>query len=384
MASTHDMMPLYSASGNGPYHRTTRSQPYPQLDTKFAYPQLDAKPAYGSDWTAPYGDDTSPIEDYSFGQSSTYLPAPTTPAGSNMCGPSYRWTHPSARTNQPLTSCYSDYGHSYCSNGLPYLNTDIRPVAAAEPVSPLNMSSLQLTLPERPRQRQMQPTEVPVTPRRRLPAPQPKPGYGLHHALDHQQDQRLRSSQMIATPSYSNTGSFAKPLLPWAAANENLINAVSETTATTMLPPTSLTSTDAMHTSFPEGSSANDNASTTDTAPSVEPNFSTLPLLDPSTLTAPTQPAYSNFRESRNFSASTTTELSRNRSSSSLYTFDGASRRLSFPGDGSSSNLVSGHQYTPLSQPTDTPNMDNLTREPFESQNVPLHRASTSNLNSSF
>ncbi|KAF2623007.1 hypothetical protein BU25DRAFT_479570 [Macroventuria anomochaeta] len=395
MASAHDMMPLYSAGGNGPYNRSMQSHPYPQLDTKYAYPRLDTKPAYTSEWTGPYGEDTSPIDTYSFDQSPTYLPGPTTPAGSNMCGPSYRWTHTPTRSRQPTTSYYSDYGHSYISNSLPYLQTDMSPSAATEPISPLNMSSLQLTLPERPRQRQLQPTEVPLTPRRRLPAPQPNPNHGLHHALDQQQGQRLRSSQTIATPSfsnvtqsYTNTESFAKPLMPWSASNENLMNAVNESTTGAMAPPVTVpaptNATDTSPAFFPTGTSADVISSTTDTAPSNELNFGTLPLLDPSTMTAPTPPAYSNFRESRDLSASTTTPISRNNSSSSLYTFDGASRRPSFAGDGPSGNLVSGHRYTPLSQPTDTPNMENLTRESFETRNIPLHRALTSDLNSSF
>ncbi|KAF1923696.1 uncharacterized protein M421DRAFT_308077 [Didymella exigua CBS 183.55] len=394
MASAHDMMPNYSAGGNGPYHRSVYSQSYPQLENKFAYSHLDAKPAYAPEWSTSYGDDTSPIDDCSFDQSSAYLPTPTTPAGSNMYGSSYRWTNQTARQHQPTTSYYSDYGHSYITNGLPYLQTDVRPVVAPEPVSPLNMSSLQLTLPERHRQRQTQPTEVAITPtRRRLPKPQPNPGHGLCHALDQQQGQRLRSSQAIATPSFSNatpsytSSSFAKPLLTWAAANDNLMNAVNETTTTAMPPPITplapMSASDVSPDFSATGISAADIPNSKNTGTTAELNFSTLPFLDSSAMTAPTPPAYSNFRESRDLSASLT-ELPRNGSSSSLYPFNSSSRRPSYPGDSSSGNLVSGRQYTPLSQPTDAPNMENLTRESFESRNIPLRHASTSNLNSSF
>ena len=55
MASSQDMMPLYSVGGSGPYHRSMQSQQCPQLDMKFIYPQLDTKPSYASDWAAPYG-----------------------------------------------------------------------------------------------------------------------------------------------------------------------------------------------------------------------------------------------------------------------------------------------------------------------------------------
>ncbi|KAJ4402090.1 hypothetical protein N0V91_007451 [Didymella pomorum] len=84
MASTHDLMPLCSAGGNGPYQRNVQNHSYPQLDTKVAYGQHDAKPAYAQNWSAPYGEDTPPIDNYSFDQSATYLQPPTTLAGSNI------------------------------------------------------------------------------------------------------------------------------------------------------------------------------------------------------------------------------------------------------------------------------------------------------------
>ncbi|KAF3037947.1 hypothetical protein E8E12_005225 [Didymella heteroderae] len=321
MASAHDMMPLYSQ------------------DTKFTYSQLDAKAAYAPEWSAPYGEDASPIDNYSFDQSAAYLPSPTISAGSNMYGSSYRWTHSTARQSQPTTNYYSDYSHSYITNGLPYLQTDVEPAVAPEPVSPLNMSSLQLTLPERPRRREAQLTEMPITPTcRYLPKPQPKPGHGLHHALDQQQGQRLRSSQTIATQSFGNgtpsyaSGCFAKPLLPWAATNENLMNAANEASTSAVPPPITpfapLNANDASPDFSPQGTSAADTSNATNIASKTEINFGTLPFLDPSNMTAPTPPAYSNFRESRNLSASST-ELRRNSSSSSLYTFDGSSRRPS-------------------------------------------------------
>jgi hypothetical protein len=393
MASTHDLMPLCSVGGNGPYQRNVQNHSYPQLDTKVAYGQHDAKPAYAQNWSAPYGEDTPPIDNYSFDQSATYLQPPTTLAGSNMYGSSYRWTQPATRQTQPTTSYYPDYSHSYITNGLPYLQTNLRLAVAPEPVSPLNMTSLQLTLPERPCQRQMQPTEVPITPtRRQLPKPQPNPGHGLHHALDQQQGQRLRSSQTIDTPSFSNatpytSSSFVKPLLSWAIANENLMNAVNEATTSDMPPPATpvapLNATDASPGTPPPVPSSADTSSATNDASTTELNFNTLPLLDPSSMTAPTPPAYSNFRESRDLSASST-NLPRDGSSSGLYTFDGSSRWPSCPGDTSSGTLVSGRQYTPLSHPSDQPSLESLTRESFGSRNIPLHRASMSNLNSSF
>lgn len=393
MATAHDVNPLYSSAGNDPYHRSMHGQSYPQLDHKLVYSQIDAKPSYSADWVAAYGEDTSPLNKCSFNQPTTYLPRSTAPAGSTMYGASYRWQNSNSRHNQPRTSYYSDYGHSYITHGLPYLQTDVRTPIGPEPVSPLNMSSLQLTLPERPCQRQIQPTEVPVTPtRRHLPKPQPKPGHGLHHALDQQQGQRLRSSQTIATPSISNaassyaSNSFAKPLMPWTTADENLLIVANEPT-TTMPPPSTLVApalaTDTSLQSPSTSAPGTDASKSSTTASTGELTFHTFPYLDPSSVASPTPPAYSNFRDSCNLSVSST-ELQRNGFSSSLYTLDDASRSPSYPGGSSSANLVSGHRYTPLSQPTNTPTMENLTRESFEPRNIPLHRASTSNLNSSF
>jgi hypothetical protein len=374
MASSYDIIPMYQ---NMPYHRVLSSQ--------HSSEHMDNK-QYASGWAVPYEEETSPVDSYSFDQSSTYLPGSRIAADSNMDVPPNRWTHPHARPTQPTASYYTDYGHSYVPHGLPYLQPDIQSSAETEPISPLNMSSLQLTLPERPRQRQLQPTEISLTPRRRLPAPQPHPSHGLHHALDQQQGQRLRSSQSIATPSFSNpvptfsntsTSTFARPLLSWTAANENLINAVNKTT---MAPPTTTLNPDDAEEGSPTlvatSTAASDNAVSMGSTVSTELNFNTSLLLDPSTMTAPTPPTYSNFRESRDLSSSSLTQLPRNNSSSSLYTYDGALRRPSLPGGNPLSTLTSGHRYTPLSKSTDS--MEYITRESFE------RRASMSNLTSSF
>ncbi|KAF1358617.1 hypothetical protein EJ07DRAFT_156462 [Lizonia empirigonia] len=382
MATGQEYLPLYSGGGTLPDLRPMQNQQYHQVDVKSRYPQLiDTKPAYNSEWTTPCGGDTSPDENYSFDQSSLYPPASTTAGAASLDNSSYRWANHTARSMQPVTSYYSDYGNSYIASGLPYLQTDMHPSAAAEPISPLSMSSLHITLPERPRQRQLQPTEVPLTPCRRLPAPQPHPSHGLHHALDQQQDQRLRSSHTVATPSFTNVSPFTKPLLPWTTANENLLNAINETTTAAMPPPlTSLAPLDTLETVsnfIPTTTSSDDTASSKARTPSMELNFHTKPLLDPSTLNAPITSAYSNFRGSRD-SACSSTQLPRGNSSSSQYTYGSALRQPSFTSDCPSDNLVSGNRYSPLSQPTDTPTMVNITRESFE------RRASMSNLTSSF
>jgi hypothetical protein len=387
--TNNNMMPLYSVRGSGPYYRNMQSHPYERLD---------AKPTYGTVWLAPCEEDTSPTENYSFDQSASYMPTPPQPAGSNTYSLPYRSTQPTVRTHTAAANYYSDYGQPYTTNGLPYLQTDLRSDAHIGPISPLNMSSLQSALPDGPQQRQLQPTEVPLTPRRQLPTPQRKPGYGLHHALDQQQDQRLRSSQTIATPSfsnatpaYTNAGSYTKPPQSWLATDSDLATTMNKSNATAMPPPGTphkpADATESPPACFPSGTTTDDVPNTTEDAVSSNTfNFSTLPLLDPFT-TAPTPPAYSNFRESRDFSASTpTAQITRNDSSSSLYTyaFDDASRRQSFSGSGSSSNLVSGRQYTPLSQSASTSKMESLARESFAAQTVPMRRASASDFNTGF
>ncbi|UPX13118.1 uncharacterized protein EKO05_0003644 [Ascochyta rabiei] len=388
MASAQDMVPLYPANGNPSYHRTMQSQQYPQLEYKSRYPQLiETKPTYNSEWSVAYGEDTSPVESYSLDQSLTYPLAPTAAAASNLDGSPYRWTHPTSRSMQSQANYYSDYGHSCIIGGLSYPQSNFQPPAPAEPTSPLNMSSLQLTLPERPRQRQSQPTEIPLAPRRRLPAPQPRPSHGLHHALDQQQDQRLRSSQTVATPSFNNVTpslmsppSFNRSLLPWTTANENLMNVVNETTTTATAPTTALAPADTADTSssFVCTPSADITATSTGSAPPTELNFSTSLLLDPSTMSAPTPPAYSNFRESRDPSKPSTTQLPCNNSTTNLYTYDGGTRRPSFPDNESSSNLVSGHPYTPLNQTTNVPAMENMMSKSFERRNLLSKLASSS------
>jgi hypothetical protein len=398
MSSANNMMPLYSVRGNGPYCRNVQNHPYERLDAKSAYQHLDAKSTYGTDWLATC-EDTSPTESYSFDQSASYMPTPPQPAGSNTYNLPYRFTQPTVRTHTAAADYDSDYGQSYTSNGLPYLQTDVRPDTHIGPISPLNMSSLQSALPDGPRQRQLQLTEVPLTPRRQLPTPQRKPGYGLHHALDQQQDQRLRSSQKIATPSFSNatpsytdSGSYTKPPSSWTT-DSDLATTTNKASTTTMPPPTTphkpADATESPPTCFHSGRTTDDVPITTEDGVSSNAlNFGTLPLFDPfTTTTTPTPPAYSNFRESRDFPASTpTAQITRDDSSSSLYsyTFDDASRRQSFSGSGSSSNLVSGGQYTPPSQSASTLRMENLTRESFEAQAVPLRRASASGFNTGF
>jgi hypothetical protein len=130
--TNNNMMPLYSVRGSGPYYRNMQSHPYERLD---------AKPTYGTVWLAPCEEDTSPTENYSFDQSASYMPTPPQPAGSNTYSLPYRSTQPTVRTHTAAANYYSDYGQPYTTNGLPYLQTDLRSDAHIGPISPLNFPS---------------------------------------------------------------------------------------------------------------------------------------------------------------------------------------------------------------------------------------------------
>lgn len=372
LATGNRMIPIYSAN-NPIYPRATSAQQYPSLDTK---------PGCPSTWTVPYSEDTSPVDTYGLDQPGAYL-ANTMPMSTpNMYAPSCRWTHTSTKPQYQASSAYIEQGSLYATNGLPYIQSNLR-TTTAEPLSPLNMSSLQESLPERPRARQLHTAEV-TAPRRQLPFPQPSPAQTSRNVVDQLQDQRLRSAQASIAPAMSTGGSFAKPLLPWSGSNgENNINESEAMQSNSSLPSTS----DGATAYLPTTSMA-DEVVTASAAPQVNFNFSnTSGLLETMNTPAPTTP-YSNFREFRT-PQSKASPMMRHSSQTNLYSFnsDHTSKRNSLGGESSNDcMLVSGHRYTPLgrSQPLGVPFTDSLQEESLENRNIPLHRASMSNLHGSF
>jgi hypothetical protein len=383
LANSHNMMSVYPAGGsNALYPRPMSAQHYPQLDTKSAY---------SSTWIVPFPEDTSPVDTYSLDQPSAYLPSPASMATNNMYGHSCRWAHPSAKPLQSGAAFFNS-DSSYTTHGLPYSHTNGRINTASDAISPLNtgMSSLNLSLPERPHPRQHHPLDSGV-PQRQLPIPQPSPAQNSRNIVDQLQHDRLRSTQAIGASTLDNRGSFAKTLLPWNADADHQIN-VAETTSSDsvaqVMAPTQL-SNDSEGTMgyLPTTTSMTDDASATSTASQLQLNFSTAGLLDPINVSAPVN-TYSYLRESRP-AGSPSSQMARQSSQTSLYSYntDNNSKRNSFGGESSNeSTLVSGHRYTPIShsQSQTSSGSHKMHRESCQSRNAQLRRASMLNLNSTY
>ncbi|KAG9188404.1 hypothetical protein G6011_02327 [Alternaria panax] len=368
MANTHNMLSVYSTGGNSTlYQRPLSSQ---------QYQQLDSKPMCSSNWTIPYSEDTSPIDTYNLEQSQAYIPQSTAVAHTNMYPPSCRWT-------QPLTKAMQQ-GGPYFDQDLHFAHANHRLVTSSD-ISPLNtgLASLHLSLPERPHPQQPVPLDSGV-PQRQLPMPHPSPAQTNRNVVDQMQDARLRSAQATGTSTMDNRGSFAKPLLPWAADSENNTNASQAVPAdafTQAISPSMSDNAESRMGYLPNTTStADDDAITATTASQLELNFSASSLLDAMSAPAPTS-NYSYVRESR--------QMARPTSQANLYSYSpsSTSKRNSLSGESSSDCvLVSGHRYTPLShsQSQTLPGNRSLHRESCQSRNVQLHRTSMGNLNSTY
>ncbi|CAO2658011.1 Nn.00g072710.m01.CDS01 [Neocucurbitaria sp. VM-36] len=371
LATGNRMVPLYSAN-TSLYSRPISAHQYPPLDTKPVYPPT---------WTVPYSEDTSPIDTYNLDQPGTYLTNTTPLNNTNMYAQPCRWTHPVTKPLHQETGAYVDQGSPYPTNGLPYIQTNLRSTAT-EPLSPLNMSSLQLSLPERPRARPLHASEG-TAPQRQLPIPQPNPAQTSRNVVDQLQDQRLRSAQANNASAMSTGASFAKPLLPWSPADgDNQINASEATPPTGTLSITSETAIGYLPTT-----SIADEVITASAPPQINFNFSTSNLLEAMNAPAPTS-TYSNFRDFRTPQPKAS-QMERHNSQNNVYSFnsDHTLKRHSLGGETSNDYmLVGGHRYTPLgrSQPLISTFADSLHEESLDDRNIPLHRASMSNLHGSF
>lgn len=365
MANANGMAPMYT-NGGSLCHRVTTAQQYPQIDTKSVYPTF---------WTVPPYEETSPVETYQIDQSPMYLPDPTPMSSTTLCGSSpYRWSHPITRHPYRGPTTYTDQEPAYSTSGLQ--------------MSPLsNMTSLQLSLPERPHIRQSSGSDCIAT-QRLLPVPQPSPAQNSRNAVDHLQNQRLRSSASATECKPS----FARSSLPWGTEVDGQAN-ISEPTPTdsTAL---GITSDGLPHTTdetlsyLPTPNSESGNTSATSTASQMHLNFSNPSLLDAMNASAPST-TYSNFRESYRAPSSSSVSMERQGSHSNMYSFDSdrAAKRSSLDNEPSSDYaLVNGHTYKPLgqSQSHSSPGKNTMSRESCLNRHAPIHRASTSNLSNSF
>lgn len=365
MANSTGMVPLYSMPANEPtYARPASSQIYPPADTK---------PMYPSTWTVPYTEDTSPVETYGLEQQASFLPNNVSVPHSNFYDSSYRWTYPSGRPLQQANNAYYDQDPYVGMHGLPYTPNKHRVAVPSEPLSPMNMSSLEMTLPSRPHRRYRAPDAV----ARQLPFPQPNPAQTSRNAVDNLQDQRLRSI-------HGGSTSFMRPLQPWNPNNDALVNSTTTSSISTSAPAPVATdgALEMLATTAIEG-----DAGTTGASTSPELNFSTSTLLEAMTAPVPSS-KYSNFRENRS-QGRTTGQITRQDSHTSLYsynTFNSMNRNALGDESPDDCKLVNGRQYVPLAhqpmQGSSTP--ESLQRDSFQTRNGLIQRASTRSLNTSF
>jgi hypothetical protein len=369
LANPNGTMPIYTAAPQTPLH--------PRSVDVHQFSPLDTKPMYSSAWNAPYTLDTSSVDTYGLESNAEYPTSGALMTSANTYGSSYRWTHPATKPlQQGLSTCY-EHGLSYSMNSLPYVQSNsLRSTSTSEAHSPLNMTSLQLTLPERPRPRQYPMADA--TTQRQLPIPQPSPAQTSRNVVDQLQDQRLRSAQT------STQAAFARPLLPWSLDNNSLV-AIPQATSNEISTQPATTKDGNLNYLITTSSPVEKAKSAS--AAAFQLNFTTPALLEAIHAPAPA-PTYSTFREGRN-NDSSSTHMARQNSQTNLYSFstDNASKRHSQKNQVSKDcKLVSGHEYHPLApyQDLTSSNPANMQRESFSNRNNPLHRSSMSNMNGSF
>jgi hypothetical protein len=375
LLSPNTTMPIYNAAEASLYTRLAHN----------SYPQVNTKPIA---WTIPYGDDTSPVENYSLEQAASYIPTSNTITSDY--GQSYRWSQ-----TQRTPYLEQDTTTGYNSSGVSFIQTsNVRPATTAEPLSPLNLASmssaLPISLPERPYPRRMTTSDVSM-PQRQLPMPQPSPAQSTRNTVDLLQDQRLRSAQLYAKPAFpwNVEASDTKSTQSWHdATGSDIQNATaSEASSAELMAKASVPVTSVGDLSYMPITAGEDSSSAT--AQLGQLNFSTSSLLE--SMAAPASTAtYSNFRNHNNSISTSTDALSflpRQSSQTNLYSYtsDSVAKKHS-EGSSNKAALVNGQRYTPLSQhqPHHAASIEGLRQETYKSQHVPLHRASMSNLDRTY
>jgi hypothetical protein len=380
LAVTHSMLPVYSVSGE--------SMLYPRTIPAYQYPQSDAKPVYPSGWSNPYSED-SPAETFNLDQPSTYLPTSVlTTTTTNVYETPSRWSLPTTRPTKYDASTYCDPEPSYVTQSLPHSQTDNRVPTTSDIVSPLNMSSLQANLPEKPPVQRIQVPET-ATPQRQLPMPQPSPALTARNIVDRMQDQRLRAAQ-VGNGQQIISNTFVKPLLPWAVDGSIRALVVSQpvsmpttTHSTTVAPVPSTSECGLVYTSASD--TVPNYGSTTDAASQSQLDFSTsIPFdvmsMPPSTIT------YSNFRDYRgSISSSTQPQRPSSRSSTCVVKSDTSPKRNQVSIDSANSYPVaSENQRTSPTRPHSTGVVPFRIpcRGVHEGKHVPFQRSPTSTVKS--
>lgn len=360
-------MPMYSS--------TAREALYPRPSMSQTYPQLDTKPT----WAMPYSEQSSSIQTYGLDQAPAYLPGTAPMSNAEIFPASHRWNYPAARPPQQTPNAF--YDSCYDPQGLPCLPpTDWSNFSVAEPPSPMSMSSLRATLPERPHPR----ATSGAVPQRQLPFPQPSSAPTSRNVLDNIHDQRLRSGQTGVTSHIGSSVVYAKPppQPPWHPSNATqAVEATSTDDGTSANDPAPVEAA----LNFLAATALDGSTGTTTNASQLELNFTTSSLFE--AMPAPARNApYSNFRENRTDSQSS---IKRHDSQTSLYSFrpsKSSNRSSTSSDDTDERTLVNGRRYIPLTplQPQPSTAAESLQREPFDNRNVPAHRSSMSKLSTSF
>jgi hypothetical protein len=327
-------MPLYQRS------ITVQYSQYPQLDTKLAYAPI---------WTVPFSEDTSPVDTFSLDQTQPYIANTTAMANANMYGPSWRASDLAARPLQHGGACFDQE-----LNGLPDTTGNGR-ITPSDISLDTSMSSLQLSVPERPHPRQPHPSESSV-PRRQLPMPQRSPAQSSRNAVDQLQDALLRSARVSGSSIVDSRGSFAKPPMPWLVdgGNQAISSRVASMNDTKQAvpqarlydgPETPVNYISAMV-------STTGDATTTNTSSQLDLTFSTSGLLDGMSAPAPAT-TYSYVRRSH--------QIASGDSPANMHGFSNnhSAKRNSIGGElPNNCTLGSSRRYTPLSHspPQNSPN----------------------------
>lgn len=362
IASTHQtVMQIYNSPSS-----PIRSRPltYPSgLDTKSIMPQTWYSSPFNSE-------EASPVENYGLDHSAVYLPT----QGSVAYNGGYSW---STDGKHAMNNYLGHDSTMYRTHGLPYGQHNIRNVASSDALSH-SMTSLQLTLPERPHTR----SGLPVSQRPQLPIPQPSPAQTTRNVVDQLQDRRLRSVQAMGGSSLGN-GCFVKPPLPFSSDTDVQVTTTTDALSAQITSSTPAPTTDTVS-CFPNTTTSTEVLPGT---PAPHFDFSNSPLFD--NMPAPAQPAYSNFRDSQDYNkpmasspTKNTSPMARQMSHNNLYSVGSSSGSKSASG-ASDSILVSGHRYTPLSQNQNHPHQT-LSKPVSTSTTFPMHRSLTATLNRSY
>ncbi|CAI6339773.1 unnamed protein product [Periconia digitata] len=339
------MMQMYGGVREGVYQQPPHSQ-------------LEARPLYAPTWDVPFAGNTSPVETYGLESPATYLPHQQAGSTSDSYANSYRW---SERSRPAPVNAYAEHDSipAFSTTGLslPYPAANLRNVAASsEALSPLNMGSLQLSLPDRTLP-ERQSTESNAT-QRQLPIPQPSPAQKTRNIVDQLQDQRLRSIQGPPDSNASGNG-FTQP--PLMYHNDGDIPSTSSTESS--IGAASVPCSGGSGMSFVSSGPIDDITATT-MGTQHQLNFSTSNLLDGMpTATAPT--AYSNFRNYNLSLSNDSKPVVRKSSPTNVYSYSvNESSRHRRGGDSNDGTLVSGHRYTPLtpSQPRHRASLEDTMR----------------------